>query len=53
MKPGLSAGTMPTCALFEADGGKWELAAIENIAKYLRIKIAELEAPMDKIAIIA
>lgn len=47
------SGDMPTCALFEADGGKWKLAAIESIAKYLRVKIAELKAPMDAIAIIA
>lgn len=53
MKPGMAAGTTPTCALFEADGGKWKLVAIENIAKYLRIKIAELQKPMDAIAIIA
>lgn len=28
--------TMPTLALFEADGGKWRLEAIENISAYLR-----------------
>lgn len=53
LKPGMSTGAMPTCALFEADGGKWKLAAIEAIAKYLRLKIAELKTPMDTIAIIA
>jgi hypothetical protein len=53
MKRGLKDGEMPSCALFEADGGKWKLAAIENIAKYLRIRIAELKDPMNKIAIIA
>lgn len=54
IKPGLSEGQMPTVALFEADGGKWRLAAIENIATYLRIKVAELTSNgMDKIAIIA
>lgn len=46
-------GDTPTCALFEADGGKWKLAAIESIAKYLRVKVAELKTPMDGIAIIA
>lgn len=44
---------MPECALYEADGGKWKLTAIENIAKYLRIKVAELKKPMGEIAIIA
>ncbi len=53
MKAGMSQGSTPTCALFEADGGKWKLAAIEGIAKYLRIKIAELKKPMNEIAIIA
>lgn len=27
---------MPTCALFEADGGRWKLDAIAKIAAYLR-----------------
>lgn len=53
IKPGLSEGQMPTVALFEADGGKWRLEAIENIARYLRVKIAELGDPMSKIAIVA
>jgi hypothetical protein len=46
-------GEMPQCALFEADGGKWKLDAIQSIAQYLRIKIAELKEPLDKLAIIA
>lgn len=29
----------PRCALFEADGGKWELEAISNIANYLSEKL--------------
>lgn len=29
-------GQMPTCALFEADGGAWKLRAIQSIANYLR-----------------
>jgi hypothetical protein len=53
IKGGVKDGVMPTCALFEADGGKWKLAAIENIARYLRVKVAELAEPMSKIAIIA
>jgi hypothetical protein len=28
-------GDLPTCALFEADGGKWKLDAIQNIATWL------------------
>lgn len=28
--------TMPTLALYEADGGKWRLEAIENIATFLK-----------------
>lgn len=53
MKKGMAEGTTPTCALFEADGAKWKLAAIEAVAKYLRIKVAELKGGMDAIAIIA
>lgn len=53
MKSGLGAGTTPTCALFEADGGKWRIEAIENIARHLRVKIAELGDPMKEIAVIA
>jgi hypothetical protein len=29
-------GQMPTCALFEADGGAWKLRAIQSIAAYLQ-----------------
>ncbi len=29
-------GAMPTCALFEADGGAWKLRAIQSIAAYLQ-----------------
>lgn len=39
MKRG-NEGTLPTVALFEADGGRWKLDAIENIRKYLADKIA-------------
>ena len=46
-------GRMPTVALFECDGGLWKQEAIENIARSLRIKIAELSEPMSKIAILA
>lgn len=29
-------GSLPTCALFEADGGQWKLTAIKAIADYLK-----------------
>lgn len=32
----------PMCALFEADGGRWKLEAIDSIAKYLRAAALEL-----------
>lgn len=32
-------GQMPTCALFEADGGAWKLRAIQSIAAYLKENI--------------
>jgi hypothetical protein len=35
MKQGIG-GQMPTCALFEADGGSWKLRAIQSIAAYLK-----------------
>ncbi len=34
-------GQLPTCALFEADGGKWKLAAIERIRDYLKAELPE------------
>jgi hypothetical protein len=34
-------GQLPTCALFEADGGKWKLRAIENIRDYLKAELVE------------
>ena len=34
LKPGRD-GALPTCALFEADGGAWKLRAIQSIAAYL------------------
>lgn len=29
-------GKVPTCALFEADGGTWKMKAMQNIAEYLK-----------------
>ncbi|SDO80479.1 hypothetical protein [Halobacillus aidingensis] len=40
----------PKCALFEADGGAWELEAMENIADYLE---SSLEAQANRIHIIS
>lgn len=34
LRPGRDGG-LPTCALFEADGGQWKLAAISRIRAYL------------------
>jgi hypothetical protein len=31
----------PLCALFEAEGGAWKLAAIKSIAEFLRFELAE------------
>ena len=33
---------IPTCALFEADGGAWKLQAMERIAEYLKDKLAPI-----------
>jgi hypothetical protein len=33
-------GQKPTCALFEADGAAWKLAAVERIAAWLKEKLA-------------
>ncbi|WP_342761967.1 hypothetical protein [Bacillus sp. BR3(2024)] len=42
----------PRCSLFEADGGAWELEAIDNIKKYLTAALAE-EIQSKKVFIIA
>jgi hypothetical protein len=42
----------PRCALFEADGGKWKLDAINNIKNYLQQELKEL-IENGKIVIIA
>lgn len=36
-----SGDNLPTFAFFEADGGAWKLSAIENVARYLRSRIAD------------
>jgi len=38
---GGSESAPPTLALFEADGGKWKIDAMEGIGKYLRIVVNE------------
>jgi hypothetical protein len=37
-----SGDAIPKLALFEADGGRWKLAAIENVARYLRTSITDI-----------
>lgn len=34
-------GKVPTCALFEADGGAWKIAAMQNIAFWLKGKVPD------------
>ena len=41
MQSGRGEGSLPTCALFEADGGRWKLDAINNIKKWLVENIGE------------
>ncbi len=38
LRPGKD-GSLPSCALFEADGGAWELEAIANIKGFLRDQV--------------
>jgi len=42
MHSGAKEGTMPTCALFEADGRMWKLEAIKKIKDWLREKLPEI-----------
>jgi hypothetical protein len=35
-------GALPQCALFEADGGKWKLVAIQRIRAYLAERLKEI-----------
>lgn len=35
------AESLPTCALFEADGGAWRIKAIENVAKWLQENLSD------------
>ena len=42
LRRGNSEGQMPTCALFEADGGYWKLVAIERIHDYLKEKLSDI-----------
>lgn len=36
----------PRCALFEADGGAWELAAVDAVAVWLRATVTDLSIPV-------
>jgi hypothetical protein len=42
----------PECALFEADGGAWKLAAMRNIKEYLEKALAP-EIDTGKVIVIA
>lgn len=42
----------PRCALFEADGGAWELEAMANIEKYLIARLSK-EIAMEQVVVIA
>lgn len=42
----------PSCALFEADGGAWELQAMKNVKEYLLTELKE-EIEMGRVVIIA
>ena len=53
VKSGMKDGDKPSCALFEADGGKWKVEAIQTIARALRVMVAELPESMRDIPIIA
>lgn len=35
MKSGIKEGDLPTCALFEADGGMWKLMATQSIKQFI------------------
>ena len=35
-------GVVPALALYEADGGTWKIAAIENVARYLRPAVGNI-----------
>ncbi len=41
MQPGREGG-LPSCALFEADGGLWRIEAIQSIRDYLEAQLSEL-----------
>lgn len=42
LKSGAKDGELPGVALFEADGGKWKLDAIQNIKVWLQEKLPEM-----------
>jgi len=41
MKSGVASGQRPAVALFEADGGAWQLEAIRRIRDWLRMNVPE------------
>lgn len=42
LKSGRVGGDLPTCALFEADGGIWRIAAVSGIYEWLSSKIKDI-----------
>ena len=36
-------GRLPACGLFEADGGKWRLDAVANVARWLSANVEDIE----------
>lgn len=44
---------IPKLGLFEADGGKWKVDAIANVAQYLETQLTGLPDGCDKIAVIS
>lgn len=53
LKQGQRDGEPPSAALFEADGGRWKLQAIEQIAEWLNQNLNNEDEPAGTIAIIA
>lgn len=42
LRSGHQEGSLPTCALFEADGGKWKLEAIQRIKQWLAKELPDM-----------
>jgi hypothetical protein len=42
VRAGRSEGDLPTCALFEADGGRWKLEAVKRVREYLEKSVKDV-----------